>query len=226
MPPSELKPCPFCGKEAIMTSYAPLPNTLGWYPKEYGDGTGKCYQVFCTDTDCQCGRGQLNVVGYYTQEVAIERWNTRPAPDGLRRLDRNKLRNLIYKLMADEDYSFQFTGPRHHEDILSHIVDSICSTFGVQGEGLDYGDLEEHIATHLEQGTHIPKEDIPAAVRLIMISVRQEVKSAPARQGMSEQDILAIIKSIKPKTFSGIVTFEQIAQAIHERMREKEATGL
>ena len=41
---------------------------------------------------------------------------------------------------------------------------------------LDYGKLEEHIACHLENGTNIPKEDIEPAVRMIMISVRQEIK--------------------------------------------------
>ena len=73
----ELLPCPFCGGKAYLESYAPLPSTLGWYPKKYGDGTGKCYQFYCQDTDCQSGHGQLDVVGYYTKEVAIERWNTR-----------------------------------------------------------------------------------------------------------------------------------------------------
>jgi len=76
----KLKECPFCGKSAHLHSYAPVPGTLGWYPVKYGDGTGKCYQVFCNDSDCQCGHGQLDVVGYYTEQVAIERWNTRTTP--------------------------------------------------------------------------------------------------------------------------------------------------
>ena len=80
----ELKPCPFCGGESHLHSYIPLPDTFSWNPKKYGDGSGKCYQIFCNDSDCQCGHGQINFVGYYTKEIAIERWNTHPAPEGIK----------------------------------------------------------------------------------------------------------------------------------------------
>lgn len=68
-----------------------------------------------------------------------------------------------------------------------------------QNEELTYGDLENQIACHLEHGTHIPKEDIEAAVRMIMISVRQEVKSTPQKEmvGLDKLELVDLIWEVK-----------------------------
>lgn len=119
----ELKSCPFCGGDVFIHSYTPLPNTLGWYPLEYGDGSGKCYQVFCKDSDCQCGRGQLDVVGYYTQNIAIQRWNTRPTPP----MDERAKEELLTMIKEFWPSSPKLTRAKYQ----SELVDAICSKFAI-----------------------------------------------------------------------------------------------
>lgn len=79
---------------------------------------------------------------------------------------------------------------------------------------LTYGDLEEHIATHLEQGTHIPKEDIEAAVRMIMISVRQEVKCKSTPKTLPNTKWQESFEKEFRKHYEGILSEEVIKKSI------------
>lgn len=63
MPNEELKPCPFCGGEAVI-----------WTMDEFDDGDFY-YRAECRN--CQAGFG----VNHETKEEAIESWNRR-ADDG------------------------------------------------------------------------------------------------------------------------------------------------
>lgn len=54
----ELKPCPFCGSEAVKT-----------YNTQFG------YQVYCENTDCILN--ELVMRGKETERESIEAWNNR-----------------------------------------------------------------------------------------------------------------------------------------------------
>lgn len=65
-----LKPCPFCGCEAMLT------NQLS--SDEYGH---KLWNVFCRD----CGN---STASYWDKEIVVEKWNTRtPAEEVVARLE-------------------------------------------------------------------------------------------------------------------------------------------
>lgn len=70
---NELKPCPFCGSKASLCSPA--------------DRHGRFY-VACMGSDCWCAMGEyydpdgMPDHRYYTDEQAIEAWNTRQTQGG------------------------------------------------------------------------------------------------------------------------------------------------
>lgn len=56
---NKLKPCPFCGSEAILRS------SENWH----------CYSACCTNR--KCGIEQLPYLPYFDEKEAIEAWNKR-----------------------------------------------------------------------------------------------------------------------------------------------------
>lgn len=73
---NELKPCPFCGKEATITEtdYVFKSDNAD---DEYYHG----YAVICCNSDCRpsqiYGGWEFETYGYASEEKAIEAWNKR-----------------------------------------------------------------------------------------------------------------------------------------------------
>lgn len=61
----KLKPCPFCGGEAIINEIPPHTHVIATFMP---DCKGMCF-IECSQ--CSCG------IGEDTKELAIERWNRR-----------------------------------------------------------------------------------------------------------------------------------------------------
>lgn len=60
---SELKPCPFCGKQAELVK------------ENHGFGNPFVYRIGCLTTNC-CGRRPIQT-GWHTEKAAVGLWNTR-----------------------------------------------------------------------------------------------------------------------------------------------------
>lgn len=93
---------------------------------------------------------------------------------------------IIYRVIVNRQSMF-FKNKQAAQKVTCNATDDysiqeiqLIDTFENKSPGssglVSYGDLEKHIENHLRQGTHIPEEDIEPAIRMIMISVRQEVK--------------------------------------------------
>jgi len=61
----ELKPCPFCGSEAIIYTIPPHKHAIATFMPDYEGG------AFVECTDCTCG------ITADTEQQAIEAWNRR-----------------------------------------------------------------------------------------------------------------------------------------------------
>ena len=86
---SELKPCPFCGGNAYECDYT-HPNGGDWY------------FVKCDVCDAKSDE-------YHTQEVANNKWNTRPIEDALRaeveqlKADNSRMREVLDEIINAYD---------------------------------------------------------------------------------------------------------------------------
>lgn len=73
---AELKPCPFCGGEAIIAEYANGHKGDGIFTASYRVGCNACKVYFCYNSEFHLVNGQPEFIcnGY---ELATEAWNKR-----------------------------------------------------------------------------------------------------------------------------------------------------
>jgi len=77
----ELKPCPFCGRDASAEGKVNYKNSLKKKSERnawWADGTPIDMAYFC---NCMsCGASNQGLLGHRTKAEAIEQWNTRTPP--------------------------------------------------------------------------------------------------------------------------------------------------
>jgi Lar family restriction alleviation protein len=105
----ELKPCPFCGGEAILRQDIRYPRS-----GKYEGKSVKAYEVICSNYDCII-YGADNKY-FFTKEEAIEAWNNRK-PDWISVDDR----------LPEEDVRVLIVGKRGGIQIARSIECSSCS---------------------------------------------------------------------------------------------------
>lgn len=117
-----LKPCPFCGKDAAYTGNE----------KDVDNITS--YYVWCSHCLAM-------VDEYMNEEAAIQAWNQRSHPEGLVKLDENKVKELRNKyLMTQEEYLHSNMDSLSWARVMNNRIDNLLEEvmrLGTPHKGID-----------------------------------------------------------------------------------------